>query len=170
VSYKWLPKALDWADMWCVDQEMVEAAADHPTQITDDPTAVAAGYPIKRHRRGDLEVCVGYKNPEEPTIIYVRMHLPLDGSSGSPTGGGAVKKAAAKAPNGLRQFKDWVHDAGYRTKLQNGHTHVLRPDGSLLMTTSSTPGDKMTVTAAWQKFLRQSAADLVAKNDEPHDQ
>lgn len=158
-KYNWIPKSLEFCQTYGIDPEMVEAVVERPTLQGIAPESGQHGYPIQTYRRGDMEVCVSFKPNKQPAIAWVRLHLPIDSSKGSSTGGGPVRKAAAKAPNGLKQFKQWVHAAGYRPVLRNGHTHVLRKDGSLLMVTSSTPGDKMAITNAWQKFLRESAKD-----------
>jgi hypothetical protein len=158
-KYHWLPQALEFLEIYRVDPELIEAVIEHPTSTGLHPKSGEFGYEIRSFRRGDLEACVSLRDPEEPAVAYIYMHLPMDNSKGSSKSGGPVKKAAAKAPNGLREFKDWVHKAGYKPVLRNGHTHVLREDGSLLMVTSSTPGDKMAVTNAWQKFLRLTAVD-----------
>lgn len=158
-EFRWIPRSLEYVEAWQLDPEMCEAVVAYPTSTGMHPSSGDHGYPIRSYRRGDLEVCVSYKPGEDPAIAYVYQHVPMDGSKGSSTSGGPVRKAAAKAPNGLRQFKDWVCKAGYKPVLQNGHIHVRRHDGSLLMTTGSTPGDKMAITVAWQKFLRLTAAD-----------
>lgn len=163
-KYNWLPQALDFLEVFRVEPEMIEAVIAHPTSTGLHPKSGEVGYEIKSYRRGDLEACVSFKHPDDPAVAYVYMHLPMDDSKGSSKSGGPVKKAAAKAPNGLKEFKRWVHAAGYKPVLRNGHTHVLREDGSLLMVTSSTPGDKMAITNAWQKFLRLSAVDAVRED------
>lgn len=162
-DWKWLPRSLDYVEAYRIDREMVEAVIDNPTTTGLHPSSGEHGYPIQAFRRGDMEVCVSFKPGEDPAIAYVHLHLPIDYSKGSSSSGGPVKKAAAKAPNGMKQFKQWIHDAGYTPTLRNGHVHVLRPNGSLLMVTSSTPGDKMALTSAWQKFLREAAKDTVAR-------
>lgn len=164
MEYNWLPKSLDYVEAYRIDKEMVEAVIARPTSTGLHPASGDHGYPIKSYRRGDMEVCVSFKPGEDPAIAYVHLHLPIDSSKGSSTGGGPVRKAASKAPNGMRQFKQWLHDAGFVPKLRNGHIHVLRKNGTLLMVTSSTPGDKMALTAAWQKFLREAAKDSVRES------
>lgn len=158
--YNWIPKSLEYCQDWGIDPEMVEAVVEHPTLQGIAPESGRHGYPIKSYRRGDMEVCVSYKPGEDPAIAYVHLHLPMDGSKGG-SHSSPVRKAAAKAPNGLKEFKDWVYKAGYRPELKNGHVHILRQNGTLLMVTSSTTGDKMSLTAAWQKFLRESVKDQV---------
>lgn len=164
MKYNWIPRSLEYCEAWRISPEMVEAVIEHGRPNGLHPASGQHGYPIESYRRGDLEVCVSRKPGERPAIAYVHLHIPMDNSKGSSTGGGPVRKAAAKAPNGLKQFKQWVYDAGYKPVLKNGHTHVQRQDGSLLMVTSSTPGDKMALTNAWQKFLRESAKDSVIKS------
>lgn len=165
-EYEWLEKSLDYVEAWGIDKEMCEAVVNRGRPTGLHPASGQHGYPIESYRRGDLEVCVALKDPEHPMIAYVHLHLPIDFSKGSHSGsgGGPVRKAAAKAPNGLKQFKQWIHDAGYKPVLQNGHYHVLRPNGTLLMATGSTPGDKMALTSAWQKFLREAAKDSVKQS------
>lgn len=158
MQYAWLGRALEFLETNRIEPAMVEAVVEHPTTTRIHPKSAQCGYPIRTYRRGDIEVCVGYQYPERPTISYVHLHLPMDGSKGGKNSS-PVKKAAAKAPNGLKQFKQWVWDAGYTPVLRNGHVHVLRANGSLLMVTSSTTGDKQSITAAWQKFLRESVKD-----------
>lgn len=158
--YRWVEKSLEFCVLYGIDVEMVEAVIDRPTSTGLHPASGRHGYPIKAYRRGDMEVCVSFKPDEKPAIAFVHLHLPIDNSKGGAQHN-AVRKAAAKAPNGLNQFKQWVYDAGYTVELRNGHLAILRPNGSRLMGTGSTPGDKMAVTAAWQKFLRLSAADRV---------
>lgn len=163
-KYNWLPQALDFLEIYRVEPEMIEAVIDHPTSTGLHPKSGECGYPIRSYRRGDIEACVSFKIEGDPAVAYIYMHLPMDNSKGSSTGGGPVRKAAAKAPNGLKEFKRRVHEAGYKPELRNGHTHVLREDGSLLMVTSSTPGDKMAITNAWQKFLRLTVAEAVQES------
>lgn len=158
MKYEWLPRAIEWLEMWGADRELIEAAVEHPTQITDDPKSAEYDYPVKRHRRGDLEVSVGFREPEHPTILYIHLHLPLDDTGGSRTPAGG---SGTKPPKGLREFKQRVWDCGYKPTLRNGHVHILRPDGSFMMSTSSTPSDYNSIKNAWSSFQKLASADAV---------
>lgn len=158
-DYEWLPKAIEWVEVWGCDRKLIEAAVEHPLQVTNDPKMAEVDYPVKRHRRGDLEVSVGFRDPDRPTILHIHIHLPLDRSSGSPTGSGSMTKSSTGGPKGLNQLKQMIHAAGYLPALRNGHLRVERQDGSYLMSMGSTPSDARSVTNCWKTFQKLANAD-----------
>ena len=149
----WYPDALSFIESYGVDPAIIEAAALHPWTVTDDPKGAEVGYPVKRLRRGDVEVVVGYRDEDEPAILYVRLHTPDDPTSG---GRGSIKPQGrgSKIPTTLRGLKAEILQAGYSIELGGRHDLVRRPDGSVCMTLPITPSSPTSIPNAYQNFLR----------------
>lgn len=157
-------RARDFLDTYGIDDAMIEGVVRHPRQIADDPHGVEVGYPVKRFRRGDIEVVVGYQDPRAPAVLFVHLHLPMDGSSGA-YGGGNGPQAARTAPKTVQELHQRVEAAGYTLARAARHTRVLRPNGSLLMMVSTTPGSVRTLSKTWAQFLRLHAHDSLDAGD-----
>jgi hypothetical protein len=161
-AYKWLPRALDFIETYRIDPDIIEAVIEHPTSTGVHPMSAEYGYRIDSYRRGDLEACVARKDPSDPAIVFVYLHLPFDNSTGSPQTGSKSSPGGKTAPKGLRDLKARIYAAGYQVKLGGGgHLRVHRPDDTLLMTMGSTPSDRRALTNAWMTFQRQVALDSV---------
>ena len=76
-TWRWDLDAVSYADTFRVPYADVETVAAHPGISELDPRATAEhGYEVRRHRRGDLLAVVGYRDPERPVILGVRVMLP----------------------------------------------------------------------------------------------
>lgn len=147
----WLPRTRDYVELWGIDPALIEDAVADPFRMQLEPATAHRHYDLKRFRRGDLEVCVGYADPENPVITWVRIHLPHSGRGGSRSGGAVGGKTA---PTTVGDLEARIRAAGYAIVLGGKHRHVLRGDGSLLVTLGCTPSDARSLTNAWKQFER----------------
>lgn len=152
MKFHWYPDALAFCDEYGLDVEIVEAAASNPTTVSTNELSVTKGYPVEDRRRGDVTAVVGLRE-EEPSILYVRIHLPIPAprlATTSGTGGGS------DLPRTMKGFRSRIREEGYT--IQSGHTHdkVLDPDGEYLMTIPVTPSDHRSIANNWTLFRRLS--------------
>lgn len=148
----WHTQARDYLDMYGIDPAVVEAAIDNPTSDEPDPTSADRGYPVRRYRRGDVQVTVGYRDPREPLIMYVHLCTPGDhyirpGRSGGRVGG-------RSAPKTTQELIERVEAAGYEYDPVGRHPRIRRKDGSALVFLAGTPSDVRSLSNAWHQFLR----------------
>lgn len=154
----WLPRTRDYVEEYGIDPALIEDAVVNPQRVQVEAPNSQRDYELKRFRRGDLEVCVGYRDREHPTITWVRMHLPKDGR-GTHTGrvGGAA--GGRTAPKSVGELEDRIRAAGFRPVPGGKHTRILREDGTLLMMLMCTPSDGRSLTNSWKQFERAVAND-----------
>ena len=103
--------AKDFVAEYQFDEELLKDVVRHPTDRHRDERSSEVGYNIWHFRRGDITVVVGFKEIENPLILYVYLHDPEDhtrGSSGSRTSGGP----ATKDPTTVRALQTWLRDQG----------------------------------------------------------
>jgi hypothetical protein len=103
--------AKDFMDEYRFDAELIKDVVKHPTDRSRDERSVEVGYNIWRFRRGDITVVVGFKDIENPMILFIYLHDPEDhtrGSSGSRTSGGP----ATKDPTSVRALQTWLQNQG----------------------------------------------------------
>lgn len=153
---RWLEKAIDFAEFARLDYDLVEAAAMHPDVVQPDPYSRVVGYPVRRHRRGDLEAVIGYRDPDDPTIIFVRLIMPGDPRRGSIRGAGS--QSGSSLPSTLRDLRGRIVRAGYRLDPGTKHDKVRADDGTVLLTIPGTPSDHRSIPNAYRKFLARDAA------------
>jgi hypothetical protein len=149
MTWRWFPEALAFIDEWGIPDEVVEAAADNPMHVTMNAMARSKGYPVEDRRRGDITAVVGLRETE-PSILYVRCHLPLDSFSGTSVPGGGT----SSLPRSMRGLRSMIVQAGYTIELGGAHDRVLDPDGNFALALPRTPSDKRTIPNAWRTFVR----------------
>lgn len=152
----WLPRTREYIELNEIDLALVEDAVANPARMQLEPATATRHYDLKRFRRGDLEVCVGYADPERPCVTWVRIHLPKYGRGGHRSGGAVGGKTA---PTSVDEIEARIKAAGYRTVPGGKHTRVVRADGTLLATLVCTPSDARSLTNAWKQFERAVAND-----------
>jgi hypothetical protein len=158
----WLPRARDYADAYGIDTELCESAVYWPTfEVLEAPNE-RRNYLVRRVRRGDLEVSVGLITPDEPLIMWVRMHLPGNVAYRSAPGG-ASGGSGAKAPTDVNELRKRIKACGYHVRTGGKHTRVERVGGSLLMALPLTPSDHRSVMNCWKQFLSAADADTIAQ-------
>lgn len=151
-SWHWHQPAVDFCEEYGIPMEIVEAAAEHPTSSSTDPMSVEKGYTVLDRRRGDLTAVVGLLNPSQPSILYVRLHLPLSvKGQGSTTPGGAGGEGR---PRTLRGVKAAIVRDGYSIVSGGAHDKVVDSQGSFLVSLPRTPSDHRTLANVWATYLR----------------
>lgn len=153
----WHPAARDFADMIRLDPAIVESAARNPAVVSDDPHGLEVGYPVKRHRRGDLEVVVGFQDAAQPAILFVRQHIPNQRNRGQGDGAtsGKGSGAGSSLPTSLRELRRRICAAGYKIVPGRRHDKVVTSAGDVLVTLPSTPSDHRSVPNTWRKFCQR---------------
>jgi hypothetical protein len=154
----WHQDAEDFVDDTGMDRAIIEAAARFPTSTSPDPRSATEGYPIKRLRRGDIEVVVGYREPKEPMILFVRLETPGEGRSmrSASAGGGH----GSSIPPTMTEMHRRIQALGYHLSSTTRHTKVLTRDGAPITTLPRTPSDNRSLANAWMQFQRAHQARL----------
>lgn len=151
MHYHWYPDASSFAEEWGLSYTDVEDVADHPTTISVNALSVSKGYPVEDRRRGDVTVVVGLRE-EQPSILYVRVHLPIHTTSGlgsqQPSGSGS------ELPRTMRGLRSKIVAEGYRIESGGKHDKVLTPDGDFLCSISVTPSEYRSIANNWLAFRR----------------
>ena len=155
MKYQWNDEARNFVELYNVDRRLIVDAVRAPQMISTDPRSAEVGYPIKRLRRGDVEVVVGYREPEYPTILYVRLATPDDDQGPKRSPGGTK---GSSLPPTLTELHRRITMAGYSLEHSGMHVKVLSQGGNLLMTLPKTPSDKRSLANAWHEFLRVDRA------------
>lgn len=151
MRYSWYPDASQFIEEWGLSYTDVEDVADHPTTITVNALSASKGYPVEDRRRGDVSVVVGLRE-EQPSILYVRVHLPISTTSGlgsqQPSGSGS------ELPRTMRGLRSKIVAEGYRIESGSKHDKVLTPEGDFLCSIPSTPSEHRSVANTWLDFRR----------------
>lgn len=102
--------AEDFIEETNFDRDLIKDVVRFPDDTSRDPRSMEVGYNIYRFRRGDITVCVGFRDPENPRIIYVYLHDPEDHTRGKGTraGGGLP----SKTPGSTQEMQAWLRKAG----------------------------------------------------------
>lgn len=61
---------------------------------------------------------------------------------------------AKSGPKDTDDLLAMIRALGYRVDLRPGHTRILRPNGTFLMTLPLTPSSSRSVMNSWRRFLR----------------
>lgn len=163
MTITWLPEATDFVEDVGLDPEIVLAVVQNPLRTERDPRSNLVGYEIKRLRRGDIEAVVGYLDPANPAIMFVRL---LDSRGGRPTGK-STKGGTGRAGDGPSNVTDLVKRAqemGYTTEYS---THIkLMWKGSFAMAVPRTPSDYRSLTNVWHQLVRDHKTRMEESNGE----
>lgn len=103
--------ALDFIEETRFDQDLIIDVVRHPTESYRDPKSMEVGYNIYRFRRGDITVVVGFRDMENPKIIYIYLHDPEEHrktAKGSRTGAGS----GSKTPTTMNGLQTWLRNQG----------------------------------------------------------
>lgn len=146
----WNHAARSFVEDYSLDQRLVEDVVRKPDHIERDPHEAEVGYPVRRLRRGDITVVVGFREPDRPTILFVRLNHPGErvvAQRGAGTGSGS-----APAPSTLHEILRQATARGYEVRYGK-HVHLHR-NGKLAMSLSATPSDRNGYRQAWRDFMR----------------
>jgi len=152
VKYQWNDEAKNFVELYGVDTRLIVDAVRAPQSVSIDPRTNEVGYPIKRLRRGDVEVVVGYREPEWPTILYVRLATPDDDQGPKRSPGGV---SGSSVPPTMGELHRRITMAGYQVQTGGAaHPKVVSQTGDVLMSIPNTPSDKRSLANTWRDFVR----------------
>ena len=117
----WLDAAQDFLDTYDFPKDLVLDVVRAPTSREMDPSSEEKGHPVVRCRRGDITVCVGLRDFDAPTVIYVYLHTPEDGHHTGKAPGFA-SGGSSKTPKSPEQLRGWLQSEGCRIE-HNGRGH-----------------------------------------------
>ena len=147
----WLAEATDFVEDVGLDAKMVESVVENPQRVEMDPRTSVVGYDVKRLKRGDIEVVVGYSDPENPMILFVRLLGPAEGWSGGRGAKGGTG-GAGKGPSTVTDMVKRAQALGYTVEYS---THIkLMWDGKFAMAIPRTPSDYRSLVNSWHQLLR----------------
>lgn len=155
MKYQWNDEAKNFVELYNVDTRLIVDAVRAPQMISIDPRTAEVGYDIKRLRRGDVEVVVGYRDPEYPMILYVRLATPDDDQGARRSPGGI---SGSSVPPTMGELHRRITMAGYRIDHSAAHPRVMTKDGDFLMSIAKTPSDKRSLANTWRDFLKNDRA------------
>lgn len=158
IPAKWLwdEAALEYADMFGVPYEIVEAAAAHPTTSTLDPHSADAGWEIRRHRRGDVVAIVGYRDPARPVILHCRVITPGEPYRGHRSNAGSG--GGSNDPKSWRQFRMQVIREGFRIVPGGKHDRIEAPNGDFITSIPLSASDIRAVPNKWHEYVNRANA------------
>jgi hypothetical protein len=92
------------------DRDLIKDVVRFPSDTERDPRSLEVGYSIYRFRRGDITAVVGFRDTQNPRIIYVYLHDPEDHTRGKGTkaGGGLP----SKTPTSTSELQAWLRNQG----------------------------------------------------------
>lgn len=155
---RWAGDALDFAETVGLLVEDVESVVkDRRSSQEVDPRTAEVGYPVRRFRRGDVTVVVGYRD-SEPTILFVHVH----GRSHKHL---AVRRAdgranASRAPKTWMQLRSRVVASGLRIEVRSRHESVLDEESRIVGSITERAGDPRALQNAWKQIERQSGREI----------
>lgn len=155
MKYQWNDEAKNFVELYGVDTRLIVDAVRAPQSISIDPRTPEVGYDIKRLRRGDVEVVVGYRDPERPMILYVRLATPDDDQGPKRSPGGT---RGSSLPPTIAELHRRIVMAGYSLEHSAAHVKVIDREGNLLMPLPKTPSDRRAIANCWHDFLRNDRA------------
>lgn len=124
-KFWWDQLADDFAAEIGLDREIVEAAARYPQMQRRDPYSEKVGHTVMNYRRGDIIVTVGFRDPQKPTILHVRLvSNDMHERGGSRTPGGA----GATGPTSIRELKRRAVEMGYKVIAGTNHDKIVDPN------------------------------------------
>ena len=161
MNLEWNQEPLDFVDSYGLDVQLVEDAVRAPTAVDVDPRSAKVGHPIRRLRRGDIEVIVGYRTEDTPCVLYVRLLSVSSSSSGhgsrQPSGAGAG--SGTSSPPTVHELHRRITALGYYIANDSRHAKVYTQAGNLVQTMPRTPSDHRSLANAWAEFKRVHAAE-----------
>lgn len=155
MKYQWHDDAKNFVQLYAVDTRLIVDAVRAPQMISLDPRTAEVGYDIKRLRRGDVEVVVGYRDPEYPMILYVRLATPDDDQGPKRSAGGA---SGTTVPPTMGELHRRITMAGYSIDHSSAHPKVVARNGDTLMSLPKTPSDRRSLANTWREFIRNDRA------------
>ena len=128
MKYQWNDEAKNFVEIYGVDTRLIVDTVRAPQAVSLDPRSAEVGYDIKRLRRGDVEVVVGYREPEYPTILYVRLATPDDTQGPKRSHGGAK---GSSLPPTVTELHRRITTQGYSLEYGAAHIKVIDDEKSL---------------------------------------
>lgn len=147
----WSDDAHDFMLIYGLDKELVLDVVRNPDREEMDPHSADVGYPIKKMRRGDIVVVVGYRDPDEPMILYVRLVNPDEPQYQKRSPRGA---SGSSLPPTRAELIRRIQFQGYQIDDSGRHTKVFNRAGKLMVTISKTPGSARSIADSWHQFQR----------------
>lgn len=143
----WTNDARAFVEIYHMDAWMVEDVVRAPTTVELDPHSNEVGYPVRRMRRGDITVVVGFRDPEDPTILFIHLDTP-DNHTGSGGSIGGRAGAGLGVPGSVAEMLRALEGLGLQIRYGK---HYQVYDGDIFVThLASTPRDRNSVKAAWR--------------------
>lgn len=159
----WHPNALEFAEIYHLDKRLVEDAVRSPTSEEDDPYHEGADYPVKRVKRGDLSVTVGWREPNDPMILFIHLTLPGEQGRQRRSVGGTQ---GSSLPPTIPELHRRIVALGYSITTSGPHAKVRSREGAFIYTMPRTPSDKRSIANSWKGFER-AHADYLASKENP---
>lgn len=153
----WDEEALMWAALWGLSVSAVEDCIHHPQQTAVDPRTKEIGHNVLRHRRGDVVVVVGYREPETPQVLFVTTMTGLAERHVRGGNGGT----GSTLPRSYRELRKRILDLGYRISVDSAHPKVRTSDGRVIMTFPGTPSDHRSLANTWRSFVKAHAKEML---------
>lgn len=155
----WDDDALYWASLWGLTTQVVESCIRNPQQRALDPRTKELGHPVLRHRRGDVVVVAGYREPHCPHVLYVTT---LTGADLHGQGSRAPGGSGSSLPKSIYALHRKIKELGY-TLTRDSHPKVVTADGRVIFSVPGTPSDYRTVPNVWRNFCRIHVEELRRK-------
>ena len=152
MKISWSRSADDFVDSVKLDRDLVEDVVRNPEQTSVDPRSNGVGHKILRLRRGDVVVCVGYREEDEPTIIFVHLSNPDESGFSAPRGSkSGVGIVGADIPASPQELIRRAQKLGLEVRW--GKHPMLYLDGGYVTAVAGTPGDRNSIKMAWRRIL-----------------
>lgn len=164
-NLRFLPRAQEFLDTYDFPEDLVRSVVMNPEQIERDPYSLEVGYPVIRMRRGDITAVVGVQDPNNPSVLYIYLHIPEDGVQRSGTKKGTAGSHKAKAPTSTRQLRSWLIENGCRLEPGGRHSSAYYED-VYVGPVSNTPSEYRSVLNSYhdlKKSLIRAKASVLAR-------
>lgn len=161
MALHWHQDAEDFIERYRLDRQFVEDVVRSPQATEVDPRTQKVGYQVLRLRRGDIEVVVGYREPREPMVLFVRL---LSGDNESPRHSVGGTKGSSIPPT-LPELRRRITMYGYTITHDARHSKVLSTEGHLIAVLPKTPSDHRSLANSWRAFMRGHEQYLKGKKE-----
>lgn len=153
VELRWLDRALESIQSYGRDARSAVHAAKYPDHVQIEPPLPGDGsrWYAERRRKGDITVIVGFPPGETPIIWGVYYNLPLPHRNVRAVGSGTGRNY----PTTIRELRRRVIEAGYIIRAGGKHDRVETPDGRLVYTLPTTPGDHRSMINTVKELARK---------------